>query len=123
MPDVAEAALLLEVALVERARVREHPLLASDHEHDRVLETLGVVQGHQRDQPVVVAAIVGVGDQRDLLEEVRQRRLARGIRLRQRVVLGGDVDQLLEVLEPSLRLDRALGLERLEVSGLLRGPP
>src|SRR5919107_1591454 len=32
--DVTEATLLLEVALVERARVGEHPLLAADHEDD-----------------------------------------------------------------------------------------
>ena len=35
-----------------------------------------------------------------------------------RVVLARDADELLEVLEPALGLDRALGLERVEVAGL-----
>jgi hypothetical protein len=28
--------------------VREEPLLHADHEHDRELESLGVVDGHER---------------------------------------------------------------------------
>ena len=35
-----------------------------------------------------------------------------------RVVLARDADELLEVLDPALRLDRPLGLERVEVAGL-----
>ena len=72
-PDVAEAALLLERALVERARVREDALLAADDEDDRVLEALRVVQRHQGHEALVVAARVGVGDQRDLLQEEVER--------------------------------------------------
>ena len=53
--DVAEPPLLLERALVERARVREDALLAADDEDDRVLEALRVVERHQRDQAAVVA--------------------------------------------------------------------
>ena len=35
-----------------------------------------------------------------------------------RVVLARDLDELLEVLDAALRLDRALGLERVEVARL-----
>ena len=48
--DVKEAALLLDVALLDRARVREDPLLAADHEDGLVLEALRGVQAHQRHQ-------------------------------------------------------------------------
>ena len=61
--------------------------------------------------------VVRVGDERHLLEELGQRRLARDVP--RGVVLGGDVDELLEVLDPALRLDRPLGLERLQIAGLL----
>ena len=46
---VAEAALLLEVRLLDRARVREEVLLHPDHEDRVELEALRVVQRHQRD--------------------------------------------------------------------------
>ena len=36
------------------------------------------------------------------------------------VELARDADQLLEVLDPALGLDRALGLERLDVAGLVQ---
>jgi DNA helicase-2/ATP-dependent DNA helicase PcrA len=49
--------------------VREDALLAPDDEDDRILEPLGVVQRHQRDEARVVLARVGVSDERDLLEE------------------------------------------------------
>ena len=48
-PNVTEAALLLEVALLHRTRVREHALLAADHQHRLILEALGVMQGHEGD--------------------------------------------------------------------------
>ena len=112
-PDVGEPPLLLQPALVERARVREDAVLHPDHEHDRELEALGVVQRHQRHEALVVAQRVDVGDQRDLLQELADRAL-----LGQRVVLARDPHELLEVLQPPLRLDRPLGLERVEVAGL-----
>ena len=83
--DVGEPALLLDVALVDRARVREDAVLAADDEDDRELEALGVVQRHQRHEALVVADRVGVGEQRDLLQE-----LADGAARRWRVVLARD---------------------------------
>ena len=74
--DVREPALLLELGLVaERPGVREDAVLEAGQEHDRELQALGGVQGHQRDHPGVVALgsvgdLVGVGDQRHPLEEV-----------------------------------------------------
>ena len=57
----------------------------------------------------LVGERVLVGDERDLLQERRQRRL-----LPLGAELARDADELLEVLDPAARLDRALGLERLE---------
>ena len=87
--------------------MREHPLLAADHEHDSELEPLRVVERHQRYEALVVAPLVGVGAQRYLFQKLLQRaRLGFGL-----VVLGGDVDEFLQVLDPALGLDRALRLE------------
>ena len=73
------------------------------------------MQRHQRHEALVVAARVGVGHQRDLLQEHVQRVLLRGSA---GVELAPDLDQLLEVLDAPLGLDRALGLQRLDVAGL-----
>ena len=100
-PDVAEAALLLDVVLLDRARVREDPLLHPEHEDGAELEPLRVVERHQRDLAgaVAVAQRVLVRVERDLLQERRERRLVgRGL------VLARDADELLEVLDLSLRL-------------------
>src|SRR6185437_8238049 len=37
-PDVAEPALLFEIALVDRASMRENPFLTADDEHDWIFE-------------------------------------------------------------------------------------
>ena len=102
--DVAEAALLLEVRLLDRADVREEVLLHADHEDRVELEALRVVQRHQRDVAArsSVDQRVGVGDQRDLLQEAGERRL-----LGARVVLARDADELLQVLDAARGLDRA----------------
>ena len=71
--DVGQAALLLQlVGLGQRPAVREHALLDADQEHDRELQPLGRVQRHQHDLvlDLAVGEVVGVGDQRDLLEEL-----------------------------------------------------
>ena len=79
--DVGQPALLLQLARVaERAQVREDAVLQAGQEDDRELQALGGVQRHQRDHAGVVAGdrdLVGVGHQRDLLEEVGDR-AARG---------------------------------------------
>ena len=64
--------------------------------------------------PSLVAQVVLLGEERELLEELLDGALLGG-----RVVLARHAHELLEVLEPALRLDRALGLERLGVAGLL----
>ena len=93
----------------------EHSLLAAGDEHGRVLQTLCVVHRHQRHEPLIVAARVGVCHQGDLLQEDFERVLAIGGR---RVELAAHLDELLEVLDPALGLDRALGLERLHIARL-----
>ena len=75
------------------------------------------MQRHQRDEALLAADRILVGVERDLLEEARQRRLRRGV-----LVLLGDADDFLEVLHAPLGLDRALGLERLEVAAALEHP-
>ena len=111
-PDVAEPPLLVLGVLLERALVREEPLLHADHEDDRELEPLGVVQRHQGDVRALDVERVLVGEERDLLEE----RVERGLLLAPFLVLARDPDQLLEVLDPALRLERALGLEHVHVA-------
>ena len=115
--DVGEPALLLEVALLDRPRVREDALLAADHEHRLVLEPLRVVEAHQRRQALLLLDVVLLGDQPDLGEELLQRgRVLVALEGAVGVELAGDADQLLEVLDPALGLDRALRLERLDVA-------
>ena len=58
---------------------------------------------------------VEVGVQRDLLQEALERRLVGAL-----VVLGGDADELLEVLEPALGLQRALRAQRRLVAALVQ---
>src|SRR5207302_405379 len=70
---VEQAALLLEPSLLQRTRMRKYALLAPRDEHDRVLEPLGVMHGHKRHEPLLVVARVGVGEQRDLLQEALER--------------------------------------------------
>ena len=111
---VAEAPLLLERVLLDRPRMREDPLLHPDHEDALELEALRVVERHERDERLTVAQRVLVGVERDLLEEVREARLGRG-----GLVLLRDADELAQVLHPALRLDRPLGVERIEIARVL----
>jgi hypothetical protein len=66
------------------------------------------VQRHQRHETLLIDARVGVADQRDLLQEDVERMFLRG-----RIELARDADQLLEVLDPALRLKGSLTLERV----------
>ena len=94
--------------------MREDPLLHPDQVDGAELEALRVVQRHQRDERGVAADRVLVGVERDLLQEGREGRV-----LRLLAPLARDRDELLEVLHAALRLDRALGLERLQVAAAL----
>ena len=80
--------------------------------------------------PSSSSRLVLLREERDLLQELLERRLLAvalaGPRrveraAARRVVLAGDADQLLEVLEPALGLDRPLLLERVEVADLVQG--
>ena len=139
--DVAEAPFLFElVGIAEAAHVREHAVFQADEEHDRVLEALGRVQRHQRDGALRPGSVlVDVGDERDRLEErlhareaLRRRRSRRSpcptppiatrpvqLALVDLVVeVARRADELLQVLEAALRLDRALRFELGEVAAL-----
>ncbi len=114
--------------------MREDAVLAAGDEDGRVLEALGVVQRHQRHQALVVGARVGVGDERDLLQELaRACRPPRRRRCPSGVELAADLDELLEVLDPcpgprscarprAPRGSRSAGQQRLEQLGDRRQP-
>ena len=73
------------------------------------------MERHERHEALVVAPGVGVGDQRDLLQEhVERVRAGRSAR----VELAADLHELLQVLDPALGLDRAFCFERLDVARL-----
>ena len=75
------------------------------------------MQGHQRDLRLAALEVVLVGVERDRLQELLERRqLGLALERAVGVELGGDPDQLLEVLDPPLGLDRALGPQRVEVA-------
>ncbi len=99
--------------------MREHAVLHAGEEHDRELQALGGVQGHQRDDAravlLLVRDLVGVGDQRDLFEEVGQRdRFPLPALL---LELQGHGGEFLEVLDAGLVLRVGGGLQLGEVAG------
>ena len=103
--DVGQPALLLHlIGLGEGTDVREDTFLDADDEDVRELEALGGVQCHQQHPRVVAVDLVGVGDQRHLLDE-----------LFDGGELPGRTDQLAEVLQPPRCFDRAFRLELAQV--------
>ncbi len=97
----------------------EGAVLAADDEDRVVLQPLGVVDGHQGDQLPFLLDRVLVGEQRDLLQELLQRRhFALPLALAVEVELTGRLGQRFEVLDPALGLDRALVFERFQIAGL-----
>jgi hypothetical protein len=109
--DIGETALFLEAgaaALVERALVREQALLPAGQEHGFEFQPLGRVQRHDRDG-VEIGVVVGVHDQRHVLEEG-----AHGFET------GNGLDQFLQVLEPGRRVGGAVVLPHLGVAGFLK---
>ena len=97
--------------------MREDALLHAGDEDDRVLQALGVVDRHERDEALVVGARVGVGDERDALQEDVERVV---LLLGGGVELARDLDELGEVLLAALGLDRALGLQRVDVARVVQ---
>ena len=82
--------------------MREDAVLHAREEDDRELQALGGVQRHQRDDAAVLTCVrdlVAVGDERDLLHEVGQRAVRRGLLelVRHRL-------ELTKVLDPRLVL-------------------
>jgi hypothetical protein len=87
--------------------VREEALLPARQEHDVELQPLGRVQRHQRDALAAILRI-GVHDQRHVLQEALQR-----------VELVHEADQLLQVLQPRVRLRALVVLPHLRVARLV----
>ena len=72
--------------------------------------------------PLLEVVLVGV--ERDRLQELLERgQLGVALERAVGVELGGDADQLLEVLDPPLGLDRPLGPQRVEVAAALQQRP
>ena len=100
--------------------MREGAVLHAGEEHDRELQALGGVQRHQGDDPGLlgllgVGDLVGVGDERDLLEEVLEAdHLAGAAALL--VELAGHGDELGEVLDAGLVLRVVAGPQLGEVA-------
>ena len=96
--------------------MREDAVLHARKEDDGELQSLGCVQGHERDHTIVIVGnLIGIGHKRDPLQEARQA----GV-LGVTVVLRGNRLQLSEVLEPRLILWVVGGLELGDVAGLLQ---
>ena len=93
--DIREPTLFFDALLLDRPAVGKDPLLHSDQVDRAKLEPFRIVEGHQRHQALLAADRVLIREERDLLQEVRQRRL-----LRRLMVLARDADELLQVLEP-----------------------
>jgi hypothetical protein len=77
--DVAQTPLLLELGVVVHGpRMREQTLLEAADDDGRELQPLGAVHRHHQDVAVTRAGLlVGIGQQRQLIDETRQRRLRR----------------------------------------------
>ena len=104
-PDVGESALLLQLLLVvERSTVREEAFLEAGDEHDRELETLGSVEGDERDRVGLAFVGVLVCDESGLLQEAVE-----GVLRRQVVVARGDLAQLEQVRPAFLAVLRSVG--------------
>ncbi len=108
MPDVGEAALLLELLLVvERPAVREEALLEAGDEHDREFEALRGVERDERHRVGVALVRILVGDEGGLLEQAIERVVGRQV-----VVAGRDRAQLEQVRPALLAVLRAVGQHR-----------
>src|SRR5918997_704101 len=116
--DVGEPALLLEVLLIERAGVREGPLLHPDDEHVVELEPLRVVERHEGDAPPLGGDGVLLRVERLLLQEAVEGRLGLDA-----LVLAGGVYELLEVLQARLALYRVLVAQLPAVPRLVEDGP
>ena len=90
---------------------REHALLGADEEHDRELQALRRVQ-RQQDDLVLDAAPSGRSSVSATSDTCSRNSSTRVNSMRR-------ADQLVEVLQPAVRLDGVLGLELVAVAGAL----
>ncbi len=122
--DVAEAALLghlrgradrgrVLLALVQRALVRQQPLLHADHEDNRKLQALDHVEGDQRRALAVLVVGVDIRDEGHLGEKIFE--ALRGVAV---VEAFGKAAELVEIFDPCLPLRRAVEVMPAQVHHL-----
>ena len=108
--DVSQPPFLLQLARFRhRAAVRKQPLLHSDQEHQRELQPLGHVQGHQLHAVLAGGALPLAGFQRSVGQKgVQPVRFFRVHSDHHRIGMGDEiaagVDQFFQVLDPDLAL-------------------
>ena len=98
--------------------MRQQAVLQSRHHHGPELQSLGAVQGHQRD-PLLGLQGVEVGHQGDVIEEGREEILIAGVVAVGLGELLGRGEELLDVLHPRLVL-RIVLLVEVHVGGRLQ---
>ena len=107
--DVRQPAFFLELdGIGHRAVVREDAILHARDEHDVELEPLGGMQRHQRDLRCV-GHLVDIADQRHLLQEFVAR-----------FEVGSSAEQLFEMFETPVGLNRSFVLQPLHVPRLIQ---
>ena len=109
--DIGEAALLLQpgaAALVHRPLVRKEPVFPAGQEDGLEFQPLCRMQRHDVDG-IELGILLGVHDQRDMLQEGAQA-----------LILLHGADQLLQVLEPAGRFRRAVVLPHRGVAGFVQ---
>ncbi len=94
---------------IERAAVREQAFFQARDEHDRKLQSLGVVHGQQRNGGALVGRI-GVGDQGGVIQKIAQGFAALG-------GIGGGVQQFVEVRQACARFFGAFFFQHFPVTG------
>ena len=98
----------LQAAFVQRALVREQALLPAGQKHRAEFQTLGGVQGHQRDAIAVVAR-GGIHHKRHVLQKTGQR-----------FKLMHEAHKLFQILQPRLRLRAFVGLPHGGIAALIQ---
>ena len=111
--DVAEPALLLQLGVVvHRTGMGKEAFFQAADDDGRELEALGAVQRHHQHQRVLRAGLlVGVRQQRQLIDETGERRLGRA-----RLVLARGRHQLGQVFDPALGFLAVLVAQVLQVA-------
>ena len=109
--DIGQSPLLLEpgkAAVVERALIRKQALLPARQKDEVKLQSLRRMKGHDRNALALVAA-VDVHDQRHMLE--KRPKIGK---------FAHRTDELLQIVEPSGRIGRALRFPHVDIAALLK---